>query len=73
MHGCFWHRHDCRAGRGVPKIRAAFWDAKLTCNVERDRRSVRALEKAGWKVLVVWECGIMDRKALERRIRKFLK
>ncbi|MEZ6128025.1 MAG: DNA mismatch endonuclease Vsr [Planctomycetaceae bacterium] len=56
VHGCFWHRHRCRYGRVQPKTNAEFWRAKLTGNVERDRRNRTALRKTGWQVLEVWEC-----------------
>lgn len=43
----------------MPKTRQDFWQAKLESNVKRDRRNQRDLKKAGWKVLVVWECEVM--------------
>lgn len=55
VHGCFWHRHDCKAGR-LPKTRTEYWEAKFVRNVERDRCVQAALERAGWVVLVIWEC-----------------
>jgi len=60
VHGCFWHRHRCRYGRVQPKTNAEFWHAKLMGNVERDRRNRKALRKAGWQVLEVWECWTRD-------------
>ena len=51
--GCFWHacpRHGTR-----PAGNRAFWKAKLDRNVARDRSVSRALRKAGWAVLRVWE------------------
>ena len=39
---------------------------------ERDKATHTALEGAGWRVFVVWECQIKDRGALGRRIRNFL-
>src|SRR5579859_4189164 len=56
LHGCFWHRHDCAAGRRTPKSRQAFWDAKFDQNVDRDARVMRQLKVGGWCALVVWEC-----------------
>jgi len=56
VHGCFWHRHrDCRFAY-TPKSRTAFWNAKFDANVQRDRRTARALRRLGWKVVTVWEC-----------------
>jgi DNA mismatch endonuclease (patch repair protein) len=56
VHGCFWHSHDCRWGRVIPKTRAEFWADKRNGTVERDNRKERALEELGWRVLTVWEC-----------------
>ena len=56
VHGCFWHRHPgCRKAY-EPKSRVDFWKKKFAANVERDERTRKALEKAGWKVVVIWEC-----------------
>src|SRR5690606_9744744 len=72
VHGCFWHRHGrCRYAY-TPKSRVEFWEEKFRQNVERDRRNAWALRRAGWRVLVVWECEIRDLDKLERRIRAFL-
>lgn len=56
VHGCFFHMHDCRYGRVVPKTNAEFWQTKRLSNVERDKRNQAALESKGWEVLTVWEC-----------------
>ena len=60
VHGCFWHRHtDCRRST-TPQTRREFWETKFAANVERDRRNAAALEAAGWRVRVLWECKIRD-------------
>jgi len=59
VHGCFWHRHKGCKVATMPKSREDFWQAKFDANVARDRRNQRDLKKAGWKVLVVWECEVM--------------
>ena len=56
VHGCFWHCHDCRWGKVVPKTRAGFWALKRKDTTERDARNVEALRGAGWNVLSIWEC-----------------
>lgn len=68
VHGCFWHRHMCRAGR-VPKTRTDYWEAKFARNVERDAQVRTALEAAGWRVVVVWECEAESPEKLERIVR----
>lgn len=55
VHGCFWHGHDCPLFRW-PATRDEFWRAKITGNVERDRRVRHQLMASGWRVLDVWEC-----------------
>ena len=74
VHGCFWHRHAdpaCKLAR-LPKSRLEFWLPKLEGNVRRDEAVQRALGESGWAVLVIWECELGDRVALESRIRSFL-
>lgn len=56
VHGCFWHQHKGCKYAAMPKTRREFWRQKLAGNVTRDRRNRKALEKLGWRVLVVWEC-----------------
>jgi len=74
VHGCFWHRHrkaTCKLAR-LPKSRLEFWQSKLEGNRLRDQMIKRALRRAGWSVLEVWECEITNFDALERRLRYFL-
>ena len=72
VHGCFWHRHRNCALAPLPKSNREFWTPKLNANRKRDERNLRALTKAGWSVLVIWECETGDADALARRIRDFL-
>lgn len=58
VHGCFWHRHPgCRYAT-TPATRPEFWRDKFEGNVRRDARNREALEKAGWRVITVWECDL---------------
>jgi DNA mismatch endonuclease, patch repair protein len=58
VHGCFWHRHGgCRFAT-TPASNATFWRNKFTENAERDRRNIDRLVRDGWRVVVIWECGI---------------
>ncbi len=72
MHGCFWHGHDCKRGARQPKDNSDYWSAKITGNRARDAANAAALVAAGWKLLVVWECGTRDRAGLARQLRRFL-
>jgi DNA mismatch endonuclease, patch repair protein len=74
VHGCFWHRHRssrCRLAR-LPKSRLQFWRAKLEGNRLRDSRNVRALRRAGWRALVIWECELNEMRRLSRRVARFM-
>ncbi|MCA9235982.1 MAG: DNA mismatch endonuclease Vsr [Planctomycetales bacterium] len=75
VHGCFWHRHRCDAGQSTPASRVDYWQAKFDRNVARDKSHLRKLRRAGWSVLVVWECQTKAsrRAVLERRLGRFLK
>jgi DNA mismatch endonuclease, patch repair protein len=72
VRGCFWHGHEgCRYGR-LPKSREDFWEAKIKRNRERDRLNRARLEKAGWRVLVVWQCELKNPEALKTRLYEFI-
>jgi len=72
VHGCFWHMHRCRYGRVIPKTNKKFWKIKREGNAARDKRNLRQLRKAGWKVLVIWECQIRNSERLIDKLEKFL-
>lgn len=70
VHGCFWHRHRrCRYAT-TPKANAGFWEKKFAENVARDARQRAGLRRAGWRVLVLWECEAKSSERLEDLIRK---
>jgi DNA mismatch endonuclease (patch repair protein) len=73
VHGCFWHRHTGCPLAYTPKSRTAFWSRKFVGNVARDRRNAAALQRAGWRVIVVWECELKDTDALARRLDRRLR
>ena len=51
--GCFWH--GCPKHATWPANRAAWWRRKLEGNKARDRKVNRALQRAGWRVVRIWE------------------
>jgi len=58
VHGCFWHRHaECRFAT-TPANNREFWSKKLSGNADRDRRNVAELLADGWRVIIIWECGV---------------
>ncbi|MCX7066065.1 MAG: DNA mismatch endonuclease Vsr [Proteobacteria bacterium] len=72
VHGCYWHMHGCKRGRSTPVTNAAFWRSKRLRNRARDKRTLAAIRRAGWRVLVVWECQTADRFRLAKRLSSFL-
>jgi DNA mismatch endonuclease (patch repair protein) len=73
VHGCFWHRHNCRRGQSIPSTRKEFWVEKFKKNVQRDRINQELLSKEGWNVIVVWQCELANRERRERRFFELIK
>ena len=74
VHGCFWHRHQGCKRATTPKTRQEYWLPKFERNIENDKKHKKALEAAGWKVVVIWECeinknfqGTMDKTIIDIR------
>ena len=60
VNGCFWHFHQlstCKRAR-IPKSNIEFWAAKLTRNMNRDKKEREELIILGWRVFFVWECQL---------------
>lgn len=72
VHGCFWHRHSCVAGRKQPRANQMYWQRKFERNQQRDIENKRALKKLGWRVFVVWECQLRNPETVARRLLAFL-
>jgi DNA mismatch endonuclease (patch repair protein) len=75
VHGCFWHRHSdsaCKLAR-LPKSRLDFWLPKLEANATRDVGNQRKLLDLGWTFLIIWECELNDRPAIETKLKAFVK
>ncbi len=72
VHGCYWHRHDGCPNARTPKSRLEFWVPKLEGNKVRDRANQFQLAEMGWRCLVIWECELRDKHALEDRITTFM-
>jgi DNA mismatch endonuclease (patch repair protein) len=65
VHGCFWHGHgpDCNLFRW-PQSRQAFWQHKISRNVERDQAQITSLLAMDYRVGVIWECALRGRLRL---------
>lgn len=69
LQGCFWHK--CPKCYVEPKSRKSYWLPKLEKNVERDKRAVQSLKRAGYKVLIIWEHEIKSNfKKIIRKLQK---
>lgn len=63
VHGCFWHRHpDCPYAT-TPKTNTGFWLQKFTANRTRDEKVKFLLDAAGWRMFLIWECGLKRKDA----------
>ena len=68
VHGCFWHGHEgCRKSR-LPTTRQAFWEEKRAANLERDARKISELINSGWRVAVLWQCGLEKATAFSHNV-----
>jgi DNA mismatch endonuclease (patch repair protein) len=34
------------------------WNEKFRTNVSRDKKNIQRLIEEGWRVIVIWECGL---------------
>lgn len=68
VNGCFWHLHNCPRCR-IPSSRRDYWLKKLQRNAARDKKTLRKLRHAGWRVLVLWECQATSAKLTQLRNR----
>ncbi len=69
IHGCFWHGHNCRAGK-LPETKKEFWQNKISSNIVRDKKNQYLLENLGWKVIVIWQCELKNKKIRTEKLKK---
>lgn len=72
VHGCFWHRHDCKKGKSLPRNNREFWQKKLSNNAVRDQKNIYELNRLEWQVLILWECEINNIDFLISTLHQFL-
>ncbi len=73
INGCFWHQHkDCKR-QVMPKTNVPYWRKKLKHNIEKQKKDIKELEKAGWRVIIIWECEVKNRKQLLNKLKNELK
>ena len=59
VNGCFWHGHGCPKGHR-PASNLDFWNEKLDQNLRRDEANYAALRDMGWRVIIIWECEVVN-------------
>ena len=75
VNGCFWHAHEGCKWFVPPKSNRKFWERKFIYNRSRDEQNYLKLQKAGWRVLIIWECEIRHgdaQKALDNLKRRII-
>lgn len=60
VHGCFWHQHEGCKLAAMPHTNLEFWEKKFAANKKRDEEVNIKLHNLGWRVFVIWECGIRE-------------
>jgi len=72
LHSDFWH--GWQFPRWQKKLPNEFWKEKIRKNRARDRKVLRMLHAAGWKVMVVWEHSLKrDRESCIDKMVAFLR
>lgn len=73
VNGCFWHKHRGCKYQTTPATRKNFWSEKLKRNQIRDKKNQIDLISDGWRVLIVWECGLKHCLALITELDNIIK
>ena len=60
VHGCFWHRHKNCPKATTPGTNKEYWTKKFRNNVSRDNEVKKELEKLNWRVIIIWECEVIN-------------
>jgi DNA mismatch endonuclease (patch repair protein) len=73
VHGCFWHRHKGCKNTTSPKTKKHFWREKFKTNAERDRKAQKELKLMGWRILIIWECELVEVDRVKKLLKESLK
>lgn len=74
--GDFWHGRNWSVMRRnlARGTNAAYWCAKISRNINRDKEITSLLKKSGWRVLRVWESDIKKNpRGVAMGLRKILR
>ncbi len=73
VHGCFWHQHSgCAKAAKVGGDSDAFWAAKFAANIARDRLNIETAKDADYRIAVIWECSVEQKKRKSAKREKSL-
>jgi len=70
INGCFWHGHKNCSKSKLPDANYEFWKTKIEVNVKRDQENYDALEKQGWRVVIIWQCEINNLENKEKKLKE---
>ena len=62
INGCFWHGHENCKYFVVPKTRTEWWLDKINGNKANDKKNIKLLKSANWKVIQLFECALKPQK-----------
>lgn len=62
INGCYWHNHGC-VNSSIPQKNFIYWINVFSKNKLRDYSNNQKLIEKGYKIISVWECVLMDKKA----------
>ncbi len=71
VNGCFWHGHEGCKSFVIPKTRTKWWVNKINRTKQLDAKNEETLKKAGWKVIIIFECELKNGK-IETTLNKLL-
>jgi DNA mismatch endonuclease (patch repair protein) len=74
--GDFWHGRKWNVLRRnlARGTNAAYWRAKISWNMKRDKKITSLLRRSGWRVLRVWESEIKkDPRAVAMELKEILR
>ena len=69
VHGCFWHGHEGCRYAVIPKSNTHYWKNKINNNISRDNNNLILLSELKWKVLIIWECELINLDLLTFKIK----
>ncbi len=72
VHGCYWHRHNCKRGQSMPSSNKEFWQRKFRGTIERDKKVQEQLKKLDWNVGVIWQCELKTQSDTVKKLENIL-